>query len=446
MSGTTVALDQTQAKTDQVAEKTELDVAPLKANFWLAIMTMIYTLDFADRFLIAATLPAIKKEFMLTDAAAGLLGGVLYFSIFALVVPCGILVDRWSRKYVITIMVSIWSAATFAPSLAGKYLHMLLALLGVGVGEAGYNPASYALIGAYFPQSKRASKVGVFIMGQTFGAILGFGVAGIMAQHWGWRSVYQIFAIPGFVLAFMMLFAPDYKTVKVEAGTKKAGKVSIKETFKYILSTRTLLLLIFAQAPIFFWIVGYSIWVPSFFVRGWDLNLAQAGQLIIIIALCYCLGPFFGGRLSDKLSRGKPQGRITAALICLSVPILFYSIGFFGGYRKLSLYLVCGALSVAQFFYTGHYSTLVAAALDLVPIPFRETCQSLLVIFQCVVGFFAGAVIGALSDHLGLMLAMWIVMIVCLGLALIALAASYKTYRLDYEKKDSLGKFELEVA
>jgi MFS family permease len=444
MSSTTVSVAQSQTGSID-AQKGELGLPIWKANFWLMIMTLIYTTDFANRFIIAATLPAIKKEFELTDASAGLLGGILYFSMFLLVIPCGLLVDRWSRKYIITIMVTVWSAATYCTSLARSFPQLLLSCMGVGAGEAGYNPASYALIGAYFPASQRATKVGLFALGQTLGAILGFGVAGVIAQQWGWRMVFGIFAVPGFILGFLMLFAPDYKTRKVGGG-QTAGKPSSKEILHYILTTRTLLLLFIVQSPIFFYIVGLSVWVPSFFGRCYGLDLAQAGKTIMVMAICYCLGPFFGGRLSDKLAAGNPKGRITAALVCLTIPMVFYSVGLLGGYYKINMYVVAAAITVAQFFFTGHYGSLIAAALDLVPIPYRGTGQSIVVIFQTLVAFFSGVVIGALSDQVGLPLALWTTMIICTGLALIILAMGYKSYNRDYAKKDTVGKFELEVA
>ena len=323
---------------------------------------------------------------------------------------------------------------------------MLLARLGVGAGEAGYNPASYALIGAWFPPKQRATKVGLFTLGQTLGAILGFGVAGMIAHYWGWRYVFGVFAVPGFVLAILMLFAPDYKTKKVEAGIKQEEKAGIGEIFRYILSTRTLLLVFIVQLPVGLFTFGLAVWSPSFYGRTWNLNMAQAGQLIMLGAVLFCLGPWFGGWLSDKLAAGNPKGRITATLICLAIPMFLYTVGLWGGYYKINLIVVFIVMTLAQFFFSGHWGSLVTAALDLVPIPYRGTCQSLIAIFQTAAGIFAGALIGGLSDKVGLPLALWISMLVFSSLALLILVMTYKTYNRDFEKKDTVGKFELEVA
>lgn len=276
-------------------QKADFELSRWKANFWFGVLTLIYLLDYADRFILAMVLPAIKKEYGLNDAAAGMLGGALYLPIFLLALPCGILVDKWSRKYLIFIMVTIWSAATWFTGKANSYYQLVIARLFVGAGEAGYNPAGYALIGAWFSEKERGRKVGIFNLGQTVSAIVGFGIAGYIAQYWGWRYVFGIFAVPGFILAVMMCFAPDYKTEKEEAGVLKEVKPPIGDIFKYILSTRTLWLIFAVQLPIAFVVTSQTVWLASFIGRTWNLNMAQVGQVIMILVALYCLGPWFGG-------------------------------------------------------------------------------------------------------------------------------------------------------
>ena len=124
--------NQSQFNDDNGTQKAELNLPRWKANLWLAIITSIYILDQADRYIVAAVLPALKKEFALSDASTGLIGGVLFLSMFLLVVPCGILVDKWSRKYVITIMVTIWSAATWVTGPGHELLAIVAGPLGCG--------------------------------------------------------------------------------------------------------------------------------------------------------------------------------------------------------------------------------------------------------------------------------------------------------------------------
>jgi MFS family permease len=424
-------------------QKADFEIPRWKANFWFIVLTMIYLLDYADRFILAMVLPAIKKEYLLNDASIGMIGAVLYIPIFLFALPCGILVDRWSRKYLIFIMVSIWSAATWFTGKATSYTQLLVARFFVGAGEAGYNPAGYALIGAWFPEKERGRRVGIFNLGQTVSAIVGFGVAGYIAHYWGWRYVFGVFAIPGFILGLMMCWAPDYKTEKVEAGALKEVKPPVMEILKYIVTTRTLLLIFAVQLPLAFLTTAQTVWLASFVGRTWSLNMAQVGKAMMILVALYCLGPWFGGWLSDKLAAKRPSGRIKAALICCIFPVLFYTICFVGGYYQISIYIALAGFSAAQFFVSAQWGSTVAAALDLVPIPYRGTCQSFLPTCMMFIGFFGPALTGVISDRLGLPLALFFASVGGCIIAIVLLLLSFKGYEADYAKKSTVGNFKL---
>ncbi len=82
--------------------------------------------------------PAIKAELHLSDTQLGLLGG-LAFAVFytGLGLPIAALADRWSRTWVVTLALALWSAFTAACGLAGNFTSLFIARMGVGVGEAG---------------------------------------------------------------------------------------------------------------------------------------------------------------------------------------------------------------------------------------------------------------------------------------------------------------------
>ena len=234
---------------------------------WFAVIWVIYLIDCADRFAISAVLPAIKEEFALSDTQLGLMSGILFLGLAVLAVPCGLAVDRFSRKYMITLMTLVWSVATWSTGLAQSYGGLLAARVLVGAGEAGYNPAGYALIAAWYPQRLRGTMVGLFNMAQPLGVGMGLILAGHLAAQFGWRAVFGVLALPGIVLALVMLFAPDYKTRKVDSGDTKTVKPGLVETLSYITGNRTLQLIYLAQLPISVYIMTCGIWAPTFFVR-----------------------------------------------------------------------------------------------------------------------------------------------------------------------------------
>lgn len=414
-------------------------------HFWFSIITLIYVMDIADRNVISVVLPAIKSDFGLTDASLGLIGSILYLSLGLLVVPTGILVDRWSRKYMIAIMVTLWSIATWCTGLAKSYVQLVTSRLFVGVGESGYNPAGYALIGAWYPERLRGRMVGIFNFGQALGTVVGMGIGGYLAHHFGWRSVFGVMAVPGFILAMLMLFAPDYKSKKVEAEAAVETKGNTREALRFIFKNRTILLLYLAQLPLVFFMSILATWAPTFFARQFDMNMAQVGTLMMVFMTIVCLGHFGGGYLSDRLVQGSPRGRVTAAMILIAVGAVAYTVGYGGAIAKQGFWLITVSLCIAQVFFAGHMGCLVTAGLDLVPPHYRGTCQSFIPLFQMLTAFWGSAVCGLISDRLGLPMALLITMLIGCGLGLALLLAAYRTYLADYEKQKALGTFTVEV-
>jgi MFS family permease len=409
------------------------------------VIFLIYVIDSADRFIVGAVVPSVKEEFGLSDANVGLMTGMLHIGLGLLAVPTGMLVDRFSRKYTIVIMTALWSAATWATGLAKSYNGLLLSRLGVGVGEAGYNPAGYALIGAWYPQRLRGTMVGIFNIGGPLGAGLGLAVAGHLTLRYGWRSAFGVMALPGFVLAGMMLFAPDYKTIKVDADEVREVKPGPLQTLRFILGNRTLLLIYLVQLPISFYLYSIATWATAFYMRAYHLNVSQATRLIGITTLVATLGPPAGGWLSDRLTRKSPSGRITVAMVFLALPLLFQSVNFLSPALGLPLAAAVLAGSLGQFFIAGHWGTLVAAGLDLAPPHYRGTCQSFLPLFQSLTAIWSGAATGFISDHVGLPAAMEITLLIGLIGGLAVLLAARRNYLADHERQKSLGAFAIEI-
>jgi MFS family permease len=414
-------------------------------HFWFGVIFLIYAIDWADRSLIGAILPSMKTEFGLTDAKTGLISGFLFIGLGLLAVPAGVLVDRFSRKYMIAIMTAVWSLATWSMGLASSFAGLAAARLAVGAGEAGYNPAGYALISAWYPRRIRGTMVGIFNIAQPLGGGLGAAMAGWITYRYGWRSVFGTLAIPGLVLAALMLLAPDYRTVTLDRNKPHAPRAGPLKTLWFILTTRTLLLVFLAQLPIVFYIYAATTWSTTFFMRTFGLNVGYAASITTVATLFVSVGPAACGWFSDRLTRENPAGRITASLILLVIAIAFHSLVYLGPMMGLSLVETIAAASLGQFCIAGHWGTLVAAGLDLVPLPRRGSCQSFFPLFQSLTAMWAGGATGFLSDRCGLAAALEMTLLFGFSLGFLILWFARKGYLADYEKQKSLGTFPAET-
>ena len=133
------------------------EVASLGRRWYvLIIMTLVYTFSIADRYVLSTVLGPIAKEFNLSDTETAWLGIPLALFYVTMGIPLSWLCDRTNRTRLLAISVAVWSAATAVTGYTKGYLDLLLARVGVGIGEAGGTPACNSIIADYFPADRRA--------------------------------------------------------------------------------------------------------------------------------------------------------------------------------------------------------------------------------------------------------------------------------------------------
>jgi len=149
----------------------------------------------------------IKTDLGLSDTQLGLLTGFA-FAIFyvTLGLPIARFADRNNRKNIVAISLTVWSAMTAISGFALNYWHLLLARIGVGVGEAGGSPPAHSIISDYFPPEKRATALSIYSMGIYIGILFGFLAGGWIDQYYGWRIAFMAIGIPGVLYALVVFF------------------------------------------------------------------------------------------------------------------------------------------------------------------------------------------------------------------------------------------------
>src|SRR6478609_6470502 len=186
------------------------DVSTLYRNYVLLMLTLVYVFNFIDRQLLVILQEAIKKELLLSDTQLGLLSGFTFAIFYVTVgIPIARFADKGNRRNIVAISLGLWSLMTTFSGLAKNFIQLLLARVGVGVGEAGGSPPAHAMISDYFPPEKRSTALSIYSAGIYFGILIGFLMGGYLNQHLGWRTAFFIVGVPGII--FSLLF---YATVK----------------------------------------------------------------------------------------------------------------------------------------------------------------------------------------------------------------------------------------
>jgi MFS family permease len=369
---------------------TDTAAAPVRPGYRyyvLAVLVLIYTLNFLDRQIIGILAAPLKAHFQLSDAQFGLLGGIAFASVYStLAIPLAWLADRFSRVWIMTGALAVWSGFTALCGLAGSFTQLFLCRMGVGVGEAGGVAPAYSLISDYFPPSQRARALAVFAFGIPIGTAAGTLVGGLLAARYGWQIAFVVVGLLGLLLAPLLRLTvrdPGRGGVDVAAAAPQASPVdtappaSKRAGLKASIIMLTLavaalaaaamswmnqgsmaltfafggLLALVISASLFiarttasvvvvkpsFWLLalgaasssicGYGVagWLPLFFMRSFDLTLSQTAWYYSGIALVGgTLGIWLGGFIADKLSRrGKGAYPLTPAIAFLISAPLF---------------------------------------------------------------------------------------------------------------------------
>lgn len=304
------------------------------ARGWLAlaILFVINLANYADRWLVTALGPLIKKDFVgTTDAEIGLLTSS-FIVIYMLASPfAGYLADRVQRRYVIAGAIVLWSVATALASRAPTYGWLLAARAAVGIGEAGYNAAGSALLTDLLPANKRSRALAIFNMAIPVGSALGFQLAGWLGEPLGWRNTCLFVGGPGIVLAPLALLLKGGAPGPA-AGAK--GRGGFAETLRayglllrdpiYATNTVGLALMTFALGGLGaftnFWLVHAHAKSPgdANFIAGAVL----AGAGFVGTALGALIGDFFSGR-----GLVRSYALVSAAGYLLAAPLIVAGIG-----------------------------------------------------------------------------------------------------------------------
>jgi predicted MFS family arabinose efflux permease len=246
----------------------------------LVMMCLVYTLSIADRYVVSTVLEPIRLELQLSDSGIAFLTGVslaLFYVFFG--IPLSWLTDRKSRRTILAVSIIVWSVMTTFCGRAGNYWQLLGARIGVGVGEAGGTPAASSIISDYFPAARRPMALTVFSLGAPLGAWVGYNLAGMIADRYGWREVFLALGMPGVLVGIAIyLTVREPKRGCLDADDPTTAP-SFMQTMRFLWGQKSAVHIMVASAICALWGWGLTFWTPMFLTRAYGLSTGEAGAV-----------------------------------------------------------------------------------------------------------------------------------------------------------------------
>lgn len=373
---------------------------PRARYYALLLLTVVYAFNFIDRQLLAILQESIKADLDLTDGQLGLLAG---FAFAVFYVSAGIPIARWAdqsnRRNIVAGSVFIWSFMTAISGFTQNYAQLLLARIGVGVGEAGGSPPSHSIISDIFPPEKRATAMGLYSTGVNIGILFGFLLGGWLNEFFGWRVAFMVVGAPGILLAVLVRVSlKEPIRGLMENKSAEGAPPAFGTVVSTLWSRRSFRHMALAAALNAFAGYGTASWTASFMIRSHEMTTGELGTwLALISGAGGAIGVFLGGILADKLGvRDKRWYMwVPAAAGLISLPFVVSVYLAESAYMALTLSIIPGLL------HNVYLGSTIATTHNLVGLRMRALSSAILFLVLNLIGLGLGPLlIGMLSDHL----------------------------------------------
>ncbi|ABV87435.1 MFS transporter [Shewanella pealeana] len=384
----------------------------------LLLLTLFYGETFIGRQIIAVMIEPIKLEFGASDTQMGLMSGLAFAVVFAVLgLPAGQLADKKSRTRILAFCALAWAFATALCGFAVGFYMLVAARMLVAVAEVPIGSSSMSLIADLYPLNKRAFAISCYSSAATLASIVALGLGAYLIGLLGWRHTFLLLSIPALILsAIFFIFVKEpirgqfnnkaqanLTAVQTELNTSND---TLADTLRSLWAHKRFKLLVFSSSMATMSANAFGMWNITFLMRSHQLDLYSAGVLAGIIGGgAAAIGILLGGYLADKRSEQTSPLQLPIIGHILGISSLYFyllwpseqTILLFGYNVPVAMF-ACALTSFFSVWWVGPCFSLLT---HLVPTHQRAVaiaCQSILV---SLLGMGIGPVlVGGLSDIL----------------------------------------------
>lgn len=371
--------------------------------YMLALLYAICLVSYVDRQIVALLAADIARDLSLKDWQLGFLSGPAFALFYVIAgLPMARLADQVNRVRMLSCCLVAWSAATALCGAASGMVTMALARMGTAVGEAGGYPTSISLIGDYFRRERRAAVTAIYFSAVSVGSFLALWGGGVLNDLVGWRWTFVIVALPGPILALLMI-ATVREPQRGRLDPPNAALTGDAPAPTGLIAAYRALL----RDSVYRWVVvaggvsGLAIfslpaWAPTYAIRTFDLTTTEVGAGIgIASAVVASLVAVLTGLLADRLGRRAPRAPLLIAAMGYGLCVPFTFAALLTG----SFPLFCTFYALAFGSATSVGPVVIAYTQNRLPANMRGTAASFLIMVITMCGYGLGPpLVGAISD------------------------------------------------
>lgn len=369
-------------------------------TYTLAVLVLVFTSSHIDRQIVAILGQPIKESLGISDTQLGLLTGVMFALFYAtLGMPMAMWADRRNRRNLIAFSIAMWSGMTALCGMAQTYLQLMLARIGVGIGEAGSNPPSHSIIADLYGPAERTTALSIFATGVNIGIMLGYLIGGWVNEWLDWRWAFIIAGLPGLGIALLVRFTVREPPRGYSEGGVKAAEADAPPFWAVAATLARSPILrntIIAGTLVSFFGYALVLWVPVLLIRVHGMGTGEVGTILaLLVGLGGAIGTFSSGWLADRLAVRNPGWRAWVVTLAFLIALPLAALSFFADSAAgtIALYVLPAILGGA---YIGPGFAIIQSH---VPLRMRSVAAAINLFILNIIGLGLGPFsVGLVSD------------------------------------------------
>lgn len=278
-------------------------------TLWLLVFSSA-----SQTMILSPILPRVGDELAISDALLGTLVSVYSIMVGIFAILAGPVSDRIGRRQILLLGCTSMAIALVLHGFVTGYYSFITVRSFAGAAGGMLSGAAVSYIGDYFPYERRGWATGWVMSGSAFGQIFGIPMGILMADRWGFRSPFYLFAVTMALTVFLLFFRVPQPNVR-----RSDQKLTVGQAAKNYMTMLRRPEIAWAAGAFFMMFLGVSIFViylPTWLERSVGLTGDQIALMFVVGGIANVLTGPNAGRLSDRVGR---KGMILMSCVGLSI-------------------------------------------------------------------------------------------------------------------------------
>jgi len=370
---------------------------------WLFVVVLI---AFFDRVNLAIAAPLLMTDFGITPTQLGIVMSGFTIGYMLLSFPGGFLVQKYSSRALLAVIIVLWSVMTFMTGIAWSLVSLLIIRILFGMCEGPMFSANANLVNLWMPPKERGIAQAMWLAAIPIGIVLGNVASAVVVSAYGWRSVFIVFGVVGIVLAVWSWMIvrdrpEDHPSVSPEELKIIKGAQRLHEgvdvenahgsTMKELMTDSGvwILSILYFAAAMYLW--GNLNWLPTYFSKARGSNLMASGVYAAVPMISAAVGLFVVAWLSDRF--GRHRSLWLALTLFAAVPFTIL------GVKASSLSGCLWGFSLAAFFCFGSYGIIYTLPMEIFKRGDAPKVTGIMLAWSSLAGIVAPILVGYVLQH-----------------------------------------------